>query len=238
MKKVLIGIAALVVIVAIATTFFVGKLDTLIADAIEKYGSEAIGTSVQVGEVKTELQAGSVSISSINVVNPSKYTEAYALKIGSFIAKVDYDKKEIAEIVINKPTINAEFVGVENNFEDIVNGLPADEAVATENDSEDDLVLTIQSLKLLSANVNLRSDKLGAQNFVMDDFVMRNIKGTSSQIAQLVVDRLTKHIASQTSGFVKKQLKQEVKKQAVSKAKEVINEKLGKGLGKLKLKLN
>ena len=238
MKKVLIGAMVLVVVVVITMTAFLGKLDALIADAIEKYGSEAVGTSVQVGEVKTDLQAGSLSISSIYVANPSKYAETHALKVGSFVAKVDYDKQEIAEIVINQPTINAEFVGVENNFEDIVNGLPADSGSSNEADSQDELVLTIQSLKLLSASVNLRSDKLGAQKFVMDDFVMNNIKGTSSQIAQLIVDRLTKHIASQTSGFVRQQLKEEAKKQAVNKAKEAINEKLSDGLGKLKLKLN
>lgn len=237
MKKIVIGVLVLVVIVAIAITVFVGKLDGLIADAIEKYGSEAAGTAVQVGEVKTNLKEGLISIAGINVANPSKYTQAHALKVSSFVATVDYDKKEIAEIVINQPTVNAEFKGLENNFEDIVKGLPTEDT-ANENSATDDLVLTIQSLKLLSANVNLVSDKLGTQNFVMDDFVMRNIKGSSSQIAQLIVDKLIKHIADQTSGFVKSQVKQELKNQAVSKAKEVLNEKLSKGLGKFKLKLN
>lgn len=237
MKKVVIGVLAIVVIVAIAMIVFVGKLDGLIADAIETYGFEAAGTAVEVGEVKTNLKEGSISVAGINVSNPSKYSLAHALKISSFVAKVDYDKKEIAEIIINQPTVNAEFKGIENNFEDIMNGLPDDDA-ANDGSVSDDLVLTIQSLKLLSANVNLTSDKLGVQNFVMDDFVMNDIKGTSSQIAQLIVNRLTKHIADQTSGYVKKQVKQEVKKQAVSKAKEVINEKLSKGLGKFKLKLN
>jgi hypothetical protein len=244
MKKLLIGLVAIVILLGIGSVVFLGKLDGVIADAINKYGSEALGTSVSVSAVKTDLKEGSISISGLNVANPPGYTQSSAFNMGEFSTKVDYEKQEIAEIVLRNPSINAELKGTQSNFKDLLDGLP-ESAPSSETESDgEEITLTIQSLKLLSAKVNLTTDSIGNHSFVMADLVLKDITGTPSTIASSLTTKLTQHVNDQITKFAKKL----VENKAVDKAKEVakekvqekVNEKLGEQVGsKLKgLKFN
>ena len=251
MKKILIGIGAIVVLLGVVSVIFLGKLDGVIADAINKYGSEALGTTVSVSAVKTDLKEGSISIAGLNVSNPAGYTQANAFSMGEFSTKVDYEKQQIAEIVLRNPSINAELKGTQSNFKDLLDGIPDNgSASSSESSGGEEVEITIQSLKVLSAKVNLVTDSIGNHSFTMGDLILNDISGTPSTIANSLTSKLTQHVNDQITQFVQKI----VENKAVEKAKEKINEKvqekigekiggdLGKEVGKqlegFKLKLN
>lgn len=245
MKKIVIGLVVIVALIGVASVIFLGKLDGIIADAIKKYGSEALGAAVSVSAVKTNLKEGSISIAGLNIANPPGYTQATAFNMGEFSTKVDYEKQEIAEIVLRNPIINAEIKGANSNFKEIVDGLPKSSAnsepeKASQEKAEEEIILTIQSLQLLSAKVNLVTDTIGNHSFVMDDLILTGITGTPSTIASLLTTKLTQHVNNQITQFAQKQLKSKAVEAATEKAKEKVNEVLGEQVGsKLKgLKFN
>ena len=248
MKKILIGLAVVVAIIAVAMTMFAGKLDGLIADAIETEGTAAIGTSVTVDSVETKLADGIAIVKGLAIANPDGYKADKALVIETFSAKVDYQTQIIEEVLINKPIINAELTGTKSNFDALLEGMPESEGeiiAEGESDDNEDLVLTINSLQLLQATVNIDSDKLGQTSFVMADFVMNNLSGTVDELSDQVTTKLVNHITNEIKVFAETQIAVLLSSAAAVKVEEKlneevnkkINEKLGSKLGdKIKLK--
>ena len=252
MKKILIGLVVLIAIIAVAATYFVGQMDDLIADAIQTEGTAALGVAVTVDSVETKLADGTATVNGLKVANPSGYKNPHALIIKTFTAGVDYKNEVIKNISINQSTINAELIGTDSNFQAILDGMPEDEVTA--EDESDDLELTIQLLELRQAVVNIDSDKLGQQSFVMDDFVMRDLTGTVDELSDTITNRLISHITDQVKSFAqvaiialatekaKEMVKEKIKEELGEKANEVLKdgaaEKLGEKLKGFKFKIN
>ena len=237
MKKVLIGLLVVAVIIGVAATVFVGKLDQLIADAIETEGSAALGSQVKVESVVTQLKEGIATINGLSVANPSGYKAVSALQIGSFSADVDYQNQIVEKILINKPVINAELKGTMNNFEELLANMPESDDT-TESDSGEDMVITINSFQLRQAQINLVAKQLGERSFVMDDFVINNLKGTPEQISAVLTRGLTDHVSSQIKSYATSEITKILTEEARKKVEEVINEKIKEQVGdKLNVKL-
>ena len=256
LKKIFIGLVVVIALVAIGVTVFVNQLDSLIAQTIEKEGTATLGSKVRVGSVLTNFKEGTATIRDLTVANPPGYQQANALKITQFNAKVDYDNQSIKDITINAPTINAEilasfeelvqtrdFKNIRSNFKDLIDNMPAsEEQPATSADEES---LTIQRFAIQNTTVNLLADQLGERTFSMDDFVLRNIMGTSDQISAQLTEKLTSHISNQIKNYAtaefKKLVAQTVKDEGTKIVKDALKDKLGKGAledGLKELKLN
>jgi len=239
MKKGLIGLLALIVIVAIAATFFVTtKLDDFIAETIRSEGSKALGTTVSVESVATDFKNGSAAISGLSIANPAGYKKATAFSVNNFSTAVDYKNRSISSIKIINPIINAELKGTQNNFKEIVDNIPASEASqeqAKESDS-DEPVIQIDEILVTQATVNLVSDVTGEQSFVMNDLKVTNLKGTPSEIAQDITQRLTNHISSEVTKFATELAKAALIQEAKSQVSDKINEAIKGGAIGEKLK--
>ena len=75
MKRIILFFLAVVVVAVIAGGFFLYRsLDALLVAAIEHYGSEALGTSVQVDTVSLELQSGKGTVRGLRVANPEGFS--------------------------------------------------------------------------------------------------------------------------------------------------------------------
>ncbi len=253
MKKVLIGLLVLVAIIAIAATVLVSNLDGLIKETIETEGTAAIGAKVSVEAVETDLRAGTAMITGMSIANVPGYQQLNAIEISTLKADVDYQNQLIEEILIEQPVINAELVGTRSNFQDLLDNMPATEpmtqaeidameAAAAEGEPTE---ITINSIKLNGATVNLTSDQLGQRSFVMDDLEITGLSGTPEYISEVVTQRLTQHITKQVTGYATEEIKariaEEAKKQVEGKVNEVVNDaiqnKLGDKVKGLKLKL-
>ncbi|MGK0375641.1 MAG: hypothetical protein ACJA2E_002121 [Arenicella sp.] len=247
MKKLLLALLVIIIIIAIGLFVFVGKMDSLVKDVIETEGSAALGSPVKVESVVTDLKQGSAILTNFTISNPAGYRAANAIEVKSFSASVDYRNQIINQIEINNPIINAEQKGQKNNFQDLLQNMPAsdeEEAVTEEGDT----VITIKQLALRRATVNLiTSDlavgemkfELGDRSFVMDDFVMNDLNGTVTEISDLVIARLTSHVSSQVKGYIQNEATSMAKERLLEEAKNKINQALEDKLGgKLDVDLN
>jgi len=142
MKKILIAVLVLIVIIGIALFVFVGKMDSIVKEAIETEGSAALGSPVRVESVVTDLKEGSALLTNLTIANPAGYKAKNAIEITSFGAEVDYKNQLIEKIEIIKPIINAEQKGQKNNFQDLLENMPASEEEETAEE-ESDTVITI-----------------------------------------------------------------------------------------------
>ena len=178
-------------------------------------------------------------LNNFTIANPAGYTAQNAVQVTSFSAEVDYRNQVIEKIEINQPIINAEQKGAKNNFQDLLENMPASEEEEEESAEEDTTVITINKLALRKATVNLitsgltigpKTLDLGDRSFVMDDFVVNNLSGTASEISDEVVERLTSHVSSQVAAYVKTEIASIAKAKALEEAKEKINEKINEKL--------
>jgi len=88
-KKIGIGIVILLLLIAGAGYYLFANLDSLIKSAIDKYGTEATQTEVDVGSVDLSLTSGSGAISGLTITNPPGYTATNAFYLGSIAVQVD-----------------------------------------------------------------------------------------------------------------------------------------------------
>lgn len=240
MKKVLIALLVLLLIIGIALFVFAGKLDGIVKEVIETEGSAALGSAVRVSSVVTDLKAGNATINNFTIANPAGYSAKNAIEVTSFSASVDYRNQIIEEIDINQPIINAEQKGKKNNFQDLLNNIPDSAEEQTTEDEADTTVITINRLALRRATVNLitsdlsiadQTIDLGDRSFVMDDFVMNKLQGTSSEISDQLVKALTAHVSSQVSAYLKQEIGKMAKAKVLDEAKDKIKEKLDGKIG-------
>lgn len=89
LKKAVIGIAVLLAVVGIAAHFLFSNLDSLVASAIEKYGSQATGTSVDLDSVRIKLADGAGTLEGLSVGNPKGFNAKRALLLGAIDVTID-----------------------------------------------------------------------------------------------------------------------------------------------------
>lgn len=121
-RKVLIGVAVLVVAGAAAAYLLYSNLGAIVKAAIEKYGSEAARAPVRVGRVTLSPASGEGAISGLTIGNPAGFTTPAALVLGSVSLKVDVaslrgDPIVVREIVIAGPAITCEAAAGGSNLE-------------------------------------------------------------------------------------------------------------------------
>lgn len=116
-KKIGIGIAVLVIVIAGAGWYLFANLDTYIKEAIEKYGSAATQAAVTVDSVKLSLTSGEGTISGLTIGNPAGFSAPSALQVGAITVQVDTSTLQgsgpivIRTVNISQPQITYQVVG-------------------------------------------------------------------------------------------------------------------------------
>ena len=225
MKKLLIGLLVLVIIIAVASTVFLSNLDGMIKDTIEAEGTAALGSTLTVESVETDLRNGSALIKGMSIANVSGYTSVNAIEISTLQADVDYQNQVVKSIVIDQPVVNADLIGTRSNFEDLLENMPAEEEIA---DAADTTMpeITINSFSLNRAKVNITSDKLGQRSFIMDDLVITDLVGTPEQIADIITVRLTNHVTAQVKDYATQEIKAMATEAVRARVEEAVNERV------------
>jgi hypothetical protein len=103
----LLAAGALVLAIGVAVWLGLSQLDTLVADAIEKYGSEITGVPVRVGSVKIELGEGRGGIAGLRVGNPEGFSAGDAFTLGEITLDIDIASLTSSPIVIEALTVSA-----------------------------------------------------------------------------------------------------------------------------------
>lgn len=214
MKKIIMGIIAIVVLaVAAAFTYVYVNSDKLVKEAIEKYGSQVAGVKVSVGSVKLDIPGGKVTISGLSVANPSGYNTPTAFKLGEIGVALDTAKSTKSLIVINKVLVGAPEVTYEmggaagSNLQAIQQNVKAFSAkmggggnaaeAPKPADDKNAVKLIIDSLDITNGKVNLATPIPGiASSANLDNIHLSNIgrssNGASSdQVASQVLNAVT-----------------------------------------------
>lgn len=101
----------LLIIIAVAGTWF--YLDTIVKKAVNKYGSQIVGTEVNLTEFSLNPFEGKIKIGGLTVGNPNGYSAPALLTLGGINVKINpkslfSDTIVVEDISIDNPTITYE----------------------------------------------------------------------------------------------------------------------------------
>lgn len=113
MRVVLTLVALLVVAVAAGLYYVTQNLDSIVASAIETYGSELTGTSVRVASVEIAIMEGRGTVRGLRVGNPPGFSSGDAFSLGEITLAIDpssvtEEPYGVTTVRILAPEVNAE----------------------------------------------------------------------------------------------------------------------------------
>ena len=106
MKKILIGVAVVVVIAIGGVYFLHSNLGSIVKAAVEKYGSEATKAEVTLGGVDLEATTGKAALKGLSVGNPSGFKTPKSFELGGVAVQIDPQTITANPIVIKSVMID------------------------------------------------------------------------------------------------------------------------------------
>lgn len=101
-KYTLLGLLALIVIAVVAGWLY---LEPLVKGAVHKFGTQIVGTEVNLAGFKLHPLAGEVEIQGLTVANPQGYATPNLLSLGGIFIKVDPKSLTSNTILVENVTI-------------------------------------------------------------------------------------------------------------------------------------
>lgn len=246
MKKIVIGLAGVVVLIGVAAFFLVGNLDKIIKGALEDIGSELMGVPVQVTSVELKLKDGAGQISGMSIGNPAGYSSANAFQmdvihLGVNLNSIGQQPLRINDLTIASPVVNLEVneAGSSNlqkildNIEE--NGSKADEKAANEQPkaesaSEGEPVkLSFAKLSITGVTVHVKTAgaKPQERTVIIPDIVLNDVGGTEgltpSELGNLIFGEV---ISSSLKNALERKLTEKVE-EAAGELMDSLKKKLG-----------
>ena len=116
MKKLAIGLIGLLLICGAGIYFLLTNLDHLIKVNVEKYGSLATATNVQLDNVQLTFSTGEGVLTGLSVGNPKGFSTPKSFYLGSISVQLDKNSIRsdgpivIRQIIIDKPQVTYELL--------------------------------------------------------------------------------------------------------------------------------
>lgn len=212
MKKVGIGVAALLVIVIAGLAYVWSSLDSIVKDAIQTYGSQATKTEVSVADVKIKLGSGEGAISGLNVGNPKGFTDPNIFQLGLISTKIDTSTVTknpvvIDELIIRDPAVFYEIskAGV-SNVDALKKNLGAGsssgkESKASEESSGEQVKVIIRKLVVEGGKAKVLIAALGGKEQIvtlpairLTDVGKKSGGVTALEVAQILSNAMLKNV--------------------------------------------
>ena len=223
MRKILIGIPAIVVVVVLAVVLFLGNIDKIVKGALEGVGSELLGVPVKVASVKIELKSGSGQITGLTIANPTGYSAPNAfqmdmIRLGLNLGSLGKQPIVVDELKVVNPVVQLEMKedGSSNlkTLQDNIdkNIVKADKKAVKQTSSDatqkgDPVRISIGKLSMTGVTVHVNAPGQEPQTVVIPDIVEDNVGNESGlspgEIGKLIVGRI---ISSSLENTIKKSL--------------------------------
>lgn len=121
MKKVLIGLAAIIVLVIGGLVYVYVNLDDIVKTTIEKAGTRVTLAEVTVDGVSIEATQNTAAISGLVVGNPDGFKTDYAFSLGNISVRLDgstltSDTIRIIEVIVDSPSVTYELGNGSSNI--------------------------------------------------------------------------------------------------------------------------
>ena len=178
----IVVLGAVAVATVMALRYGSGRLDSIVASTVERYGSDVTGTDVDVDGVELALTAGRARITGLTIANPRGYETDYAVRIGTASVALDIgslagDVPIVKELELDGALINAEQRDAAMNLTDIQKAATADSGDAS---AAEPGRIIVQRFRLRNGRVLVTSDHLSApEELPLGDVVVENIGGAS-----------------------------------------------------------
>ncbi|MFA5041747.1 MAG: hypothetical protein WC464_08965 [Bdellovibrionales bacterium] len=229
-KKFLVGVAAFVALIGIGGYFLGSGLDSIVRIAIEKIGTAATQTAVDLDDVTLSLTSGEASLSGLSVGNPDGFKVNPSLYLGHISVKLDTQSISgtgpivIKEVAIVKPGVAYE-VGINgsSNLETLaknaqayaasMSGEKAKAAKADDADKKPARKIVINSMTISDGQISISHAALGGRQLTAPLPLIRltnigkNEGGTTpAEVAKKVLDAITKSAGQVASSSLTKEL--------------------------------
>jgi hypothetical protein len=178
----IVVLGAVAIAAAVALRYGVGRLDSVVASTVERYGSAVTGTDVDVDGVDLALTAGRAHFTGLTVDNPNGYDTDYAVRLGTATVSLDVgslagDVPVVKDIELDGALINAELRDIASNLIDIQKHATADSGDASAGEPGR---IVVERFRLRNARVLVTSERLSKpEELALGDVVVEHI-GTAS----------------------------------------------------------
>lgn len=113
-SKAAAGLAILLVVIALAAVFVLGRLDRIVKRAVETAGPEITGTRVALGGVHVSLFSGAGALEDLDIGNPAGFASENAFQLGEIAIEIEprsvtQDVVRIHSLTVSRPRLTAEF---------------------------------------------------------------------------------------------------------------------------------
>jgi hypothetical protein len=174
----IVVLGVLAIAAAVALHYGAGRLDSVVAATVERYGSAVTGTDVDVDGVDLALTAGRAHFTGLTVDNPKGYDTDYAVRIGTATVSLDIgslarDVPVVKELELDGALINAEQRDAASNLTDIQKHAAADSGDASAGEPGR---IVVERFRLRNARVLVTSEHLSKpEELPLSDIVVENI---------------------------------------------------------------
>ncbi len=203
MKKTILMIMSGVIVLAIVAAFFVlSQLDSIVANMIEKYGSEITGVKVAVSKVEISPASGEGTVRRLTMGNPPGYKSDYAFVMKQIDVKAQVrtfmsDVVVIDSISVDSPEITYELGSGGSNFETIQKNINSYKPANAKKDKESSKSVQINNLSITNGKITVSAPTLN-QNFevALPDIHLNNLgkggkEGNIPEVTQQVMNVVT-----------------------------------------------
>jgi hypothetical protein len=237
--------SAIIFIVVAAAIYVFTSLDSIVAGAIEKYGSQVTRTPVSVSSLNIDLKGGAAGMQQLSVGNPDGFTAPNIFTLGGISTRLDVgsigkDPIVIEEILIDKPDVfyeinktgESNIKALQKNIEQSTGG--GGKAAADSPSESSGPKIVIRKLVIEGGKVDAIVAALGdkAHTAKLPRIQLNNIGeksggATGAEIARQVTNAIIAEVgpAVATLGLDKYIGK------SLDEAKSLINEKVGEQVG-------
>jgi hypothetical protein len=210
MKKSFYFLGALVVIIVAVVFLVASNLDAIVKKSIEKYGSQATKTAVQVSSVKIKIKDGVGSIGGLRVSNPKGFSSPAAISLGNITIDIDTstvtkDPVIIEKIHVSEPHLTYEInKSGKSNVDGLKSNLGSDRSGAkssSETSSGKEKKIIIRDLVIEKGKVDVLVAALGnkANTTNLPTIHLKNLGGkggsTPSEIALQIIRPLSNRVS-------------------------------------------
>ena len=206
-KKLLIAVAALILLLAGGLVYLWTNLDWIVKSAIERFGTQALGVAVRVESVSLEPVKGKGAIRGLTVANPRGYSAPHIISLGGISVRIAPRTIAAETTVIEDIRITAPLIVYEMNDDRVANvdvlerKLGADKPAAGKKKGAKDKgkLLRIRHLLIENAKAEIRAAALGGKPRVVSlpRTEMKDIGGKNGAPPEEVATEIATAVLSQ-----------------------------------------
>lgn len=209
-KKVLIALAAVLIIVAGVAYYVLSNIDSIAEDIIEKSGTYVVGTQVSVESVSISLKEGRATILDLAVANPPGFSDQPAFRFDEVTAVIDIGSGVVERLYSSQPEVRVEFVGDRSNFLVLQENIDAsisqeetgDSQPSASDEEREDVSVSVQIDEVVvegAKTVVVTDGAAEPLEFTIDQLQFRNLKGSPDQVARVALGQFVTQVLTATA---------------------------------------